>query len=699
MKSILVLAHHPGLADAIREALPADQYRIIPRFGLEDAEPFLQPGAIDLCVLDAESADVQGLWTIEKLRQRLPTCPVFVFTSAKPWEWEEEAYVQGVLHVLAKPVRPRVLGILLSRLFSGTSPSPVRASATRRQIISAAPPRVVESGQTQVRTLEVLRDFSSILTHSLCAEAMLKQFLLLLREIIGVNRAVIFLRAPTGGFGSKAPAAESRHFRSACAIGLSTGLLEHFELSPEAGLGGYVYRKGRIIHRDSDEAMDDPEMQKEFELLGVEVAIPILDRETLIGIAAFDGRITGGPLGNAELELIFHLLEQLGMAIRNVWLHDQLAANHEMMADILRQLSSACVVIGQDLTILHSNKTARNYFTKPGQRKAELEFTDLPQFLASKVFQVLKTGTALATFRYQPEEAPQEAYQVSIVPFQRQDSVLPTSALLLIEDRTQTEQLQQLELEAANLRLVKVMADRMAHEIGNAMVPLSTHQQLLAERYKDPEFRASLGVAMAEGVKRVSRLINQMRFLARDSTQSREVFPLAPLIEEAYQEAQKHHPTKSAQLRLETTGAPPVVNGDRAALKHAFTEVLLNALQANPSDAKITVRAKLTTANGALRNGSATGSNPAALGPALQIEVQDNGPGFSPESLKRAPEPFFTTRNVGLGLGMSVSRKIVETHHGELAVLSNSAGKSGIVRITLPADENAAAEPTRGGVA
>src|SRR5256885_10880289 len=45
-----------------------------------------------------------------------------------------------------------------------------------------------------VRTLEVLRDFSGILTHSLCSEALLKQFLLLLREIIGVNRAVIFLR-------------------------------------------------------------------------------------------------------------------------------------------------------------------------------------------------------------------------------------------------------------------------------------------------------------------------------------------------------------------------------------------------------------------------------------------------------------------------------------------------------------------------
>ena len=43
------------------------------------------------------------------------------------------------------------------------------------------------------------------------------------------------------------------------------------------------------------------------------------------------------------------------------------------------------------------------------------------------------------------------------------------------------------------------MADRLTHEIGNAMVPLSTHQQLLAEKWKDAEFRASLNVALAEG--------------------------------------------------------------------------------------------------------------------------------------------------------------------------------------------------------
>jgi hypothetical protein len=48
-------------------------------------------------------------------------------------------------------------------------------------------------------------------------------------------------------------------------------------------------------------------------------------------VAAFDGRVTGERLANSELELIFHLLEEVGLAVKNIWLHDQLAANSELI--------------------------------------------------------------------------------------------------------------------------------------------------------------------------------------------------------------------------------------------------------------------------------------------------------------------------------------------------------------------------------
>src|ERR1022692_1994089 len=537
MRTLLVLAGHPDFAEAIRAGVNAEQYRVIERTNLDEAEPLLAHGLAEACIVDVELTGVQGIWFLEKLRRKAPKCPFIIYTGAKQPEWEEEAYLQGAAHVLTKPVRARVLAAVLDRLW--LSPA---VAQTLQPVMTPHPPEgmpLTEKGTASgaAQTLGVLRDFSGILTHSLNAEAMLKQFLLLLREILSINRAAVFLRQPVAAFGSAPALADSRRLRAACAIGLSPGLLEHFELSFEAGMGGHLFRSGRILRRYSEDARNDLETQKEFELLGAQVAVPILDRETVLGVAVFDGRITGEPLVNAELELIFHLLEQLGLAIKNIWLHDQLAGNHEMMADILRELSSACIVVSRDLTILHANKTARRYFGRTERRTGEMEFSDLPQLLGAKVYQVLKTGAAISSFKFEPEDSRGTVYNVNVVPFQRPQTGLPASALLMAEDQTQSEQFQRLEIEAANLRLVRTMADRLTHEIGNAMVPLSTHQQLLAEKFSDPEFRISLDHALAGGVKRVSRLLNQMRFLAREGQLQSESVPVEKLVEDAYADA------------------------------------------------------------------------------------------------------------------------------------------------------------------
>ena len=339
-----------------------------------------------------------------------------------------------------------------------------------------------------------------------------------------------------------------------------------------------------------------------------------------------------------------------------------------MMTDVLRELSSACVVVGRDLKVLHANKSARRHFGRKNERTGGLEFSDLPQMLGAKIYQVLKTGAALEPFRYEPENSPGTVYNISVVPFQRGNSTLPSSALLTADDLTQTEQLRKLEVEAANLRLVRTMADRLAHEIGNAMVPISTHHQLLGEKFDDPEFRDSLDHSLGEGVKRVSRLINQMRFLARDGFIEQEAFAVQKLVEDAYQEAKRQQPSEGVLLKMESGGKPFIISGDRAALKHALSEIMLNALQANPKGAQVGVKLQADGENGER---------------AVTIEVQDTGAGFSVEAAGKVPAPFYTTRNVGLGLGLAVTQKIIESHHGKLEIVPSP---SGIVRVSLPMD-------------
>jgi signal transduction histidine kinase/DNA-binding NarL/FixJ family response regulator len=664
MRTLLIIAPNTGLAAAIRSVLDAASYRVIEHDDFREDELRLTGASFDLCVFDTDLTTVEPIRHIERLRRLLPRCPVILYATDSNWGWEEEAYLLGVSHVLSKPVRGRLLNALLDRLFAAGAEKMAPAVAPRLRVADKS---AVDAPSMLARSLGLLRNFSAILCHSLCAESLLREFLLLLREILGVNRAAIFLRpSPRAAESGDA----SRQLTSACALGVSSGVLEHFELSLEAGIGGYIFRSGRVLRRESAEVQGDPRMAREFDLLGVRVAIPVLDRESLIGVAMLDERITGEPMTSDELALIFHLLEQLGLAIRNVWQHQQVTARHQMMFDILRHIKAGCIVVGPELNVLHANEAARAFFPRANRPSDAFDFNDLPRVLGGKVFTVLKTGQPVVDYKYHSALALGQSFQVSITPFRKDNSALPTAALLVVEDCTAADRLRRLEMETANLRLVQQMAERLAHEIGNAVVPISTHQQLLRERAADPDFQASLASAMEEAVKRVSRLVDQMRFLARDHVTKVESVPVKQLMEEAFRAAQSYHPSATITLQYESSGEPLNITCDRQGLQHAFAEIILNALQASHGSCQVQVRTRTDT--------DSSGSRWA------QIEVQDSGLGFSAEAAGKAAEPFYTTRKVGLGLGLAVTHKIIQTHAGKLEIPPPRHGVPGVVRVSLP---------------
>lgn len=670
MKTLLVIAKATGLAAALRVALDPEHYRLLAPAEFREAEPLLRQGMVDAVILDAELNQVEPIRQIQALRRLAPGCPILVYSAKGQWEWEEDAYLLGVSHILSKPVRARLLQTLLDRFWLEQTS---QARATPAPALPPEPPPREPMNDLR-HTLEVLRDVSGILSHSLCASSLLKQFLLLLREIIGVNRAAIFLRSAPNTVAGAAQPLEDRRLHALCALGIPHSLLEHFELSLEAGVGGCLFRHGRILRRNSEEAGRDREIQKEFELLGAEVAIPVLDRESLVGVAIFDGRLTGESFTNEELSLMFHLLEQLGLAIKNIWLHDQLAVSHEMMADILGQMGSGCVLIDQNLEVLHANQAARSIFGRREAGPQILEFSDLPPSIGSRVFEMMKTGREIPPFRYRREPHSGAVYQVSISPFGQRGAGQVPAVLLLVDDFTEHERAQQLQIESANLRLVATIAEHLSHEIGNALVPISTHQQLIPDRWTDPEFRDSLDQTLAQSTRRIARLAKQLSFLSRDHLERKDTISAAKLVEEAFIEAQSSQPAKNVRLMLEKAEETYQLTGNRAALRHALTEVLINSLQATPGDPQAKVRLQ--------RKKDSSGLS------WLTFEVQDNGKGFTEELAAKAQQPFFSTRNVGMGLGLAVTRRILEAHHGKLVIEASQNGHSGSVSLALPLEDH-----------
>ena len=661
MKTLLVIARSPSLAQAVRAVLDPGAYRVLHQPDATAAAPHLAYGPVDALLLDTDLTDIRPIRLLTELRRAHPTCPLFLYTATTQREWEEEAYLLGVTHILTQPVRPRLLTALLERSWP-TAPAPVSTP-------SVQPVAAPVSAPQPDPTLRALRDCTSLLPHSLHTDALLREFLQLLRETLGVNRAALFLRSAGGlqpPVGLAAPSS-SDSLSPAVAHGLAPELLRHFTLSLHTGLGAHLQRHARILRRDSPEATRDPAIAREFDLLGTQVAIPISDRETLLGIAVFDSRLTGEPFTSDELARVFHLLEELALALRNTWLHDALAGQHGLMTDTLDQLGSAVVVVARDLTILQANQTARALFRRAGPNET-FAFTDLPQALGSKIFEALQTGSAPAPTRCKLPGTGDANFRVVLKPFQRRTAPAPEAVLLLLDDVTAADRAQQTEVEAANLRLVRKMAEQLAHEIGNSLVPISTGQQLLADAAEDPALRAEATGLMGDSVRRISRLARQMQFLSRDGLRRVENVSLGKLIEEAFAEAHAANPRGSARLQYESGGQELTLLAERAGLKHALAEVLLNALQATPDDQPVAVTATVELQPDGARW--------------VRIAVRDAGGGFSAESAARATEPFYTQRTVGLGLGLTVTRKIIELHRGRLDVHRTAPGT---VTLHLPA--------------
>src|ERR1700744_36882 len=169
MNTILVLSSHPDFAEAVRSSLKTEPFRVIHRMALDESEPFLSRDLITACILDADLLGVESVWIIERIHRQNTKVPIIAFTSNLQSDWEEEAFLRGVAHVLSKPVREKTLKSVLERLtqtHTTTIPSGIKTAG----VSLSTPPRPARMDHTThqrtantLQTLDVLRDFSNIL--------------------------------------------------------------------------------------------------------------------------------------------------------------------------------------------------------------------------------------------------------------------------------------------------------------------------------------------------------------------------------------------------------------------------------------------------------------------------------------------------------------------------------------------------------
>lgn len=245
----------------------------------------------------------------------------------------------------------------------------------------------------------------------------------------------------------------------------------------------------------------------------------------------------------------------------------------------------------------------------------------------------------------------------------------------------------QLELiQAEKLESLGTLAAGVAHEVKNPLQTIMLGLDYLGSRLQPPDENIAVTLdEMRDAVKRASLIIREMLTLSKDGDFSFVLQDLNALIERSALLLKNSLAASQIQLVLELSAALPLLSVDPPKLEQVFLNIFINSLQAMPAGGTLTVRSRQLTLD------EATAREPAfrKFNPGnnlVVVEVQDTGSGLTDDALSRAFDPFFTTKPVGVGtgLGLSVARKIVDAHGGNIEI-KNAPGGGALVVVVLKA--------------
>jgi len=208
----------------------------------------------------------------------------------------------------------------------------------------------------------------------------------------------------------------------------------------------------------------------------------------------------------------------------------------------------------------------------------------------------------------------------------------------------------------------------VAHGLGNPLAAIRSVAQVALLDAPDGPVRDRLRQVIAE----TDRLAERMRALlqfGRPVEQRRVPTALESAVRGALESVRPRAGVAGVRVDVSVPAELPKVRLDPARFEEALLCLVGNALDAMP-------------AGGVLRIAAA----PAPAGGAVEVRVEDSGPGMPPAVLARAFEPFFTTKRDGSGLGLAVARRLLEGAGGRLA-LESEPGRGTRAVITLPLDE------------
>lgn len=205
----------------------------------------------------------------------------------------------------------------------------------------------------------------------------------------------------------------------------------------------------------------------------------------------------------------------------------------------------------------------------------------------------------------------------------------------------------------------------LAHEIRNPLASIRGTAEILMEEEASTASRAEFLEILVKESDRLNHVVEDFLKMARPEPTSKRPCDLNEELGNMITLLSAQARQSKITLELQPS-ALPLFSGDPEKLRQAFMNILLNAIQASPSGAKVGVTTRENRERGC-----------------IEIAVSDRGPGIPAEAVGQIFEPFFTTKGNGTGLGLPITKKIIEGHGGSIEVAS-APGQGATFLVRLP---------------
>ncbi len=204
----------------------------------------------------------------------------------------------------------------------------------------------------------------------------------------------------------------------------------------------------------------------------------------------------------------------------------------------------------------------------------------------------------------------------------------------------------------------------VAHELKNPLTYLSAVAQVLHRKWDDPEFKRSVGEMLPSEVQRMQLIVEGLLDYSRTRELMLKPLDIKTVTEKAI--ALLAYDIKKNKIYVKTDYRHQAnASGDPNRLMQVFMNIMANAVQAMEKGGDLYVMT-MDSEN------------------EVRVSISDTGPGIPPDELKRIFDPFFTTKEGGTGLGLPISKKIIDEHKGSLFVQS-TPGQGTTFTVCLPA--------------